>query len=514
MGVVTAVPAANANADAASMPAKQVLILCPQGGRPVAELMASIGAELARCSGGRATPSIVNLRQSDAAAIRQWQPSLDVLTSFEEFRDSDRPLDLESEALRLARDYPGVNWWAVIASERSFTDSSFLLGGSGHRVESRQYAVSLLVSLVRYFESILGSRQFSAGVSPVADSLITHVFYKVARRFGIGTIGLSPNAWIREEGQPGFFLISDEFLHSRRMLRTYRDLAARELTDAEQERIHRFKRSIAAFDLAATYRAMTNKTYIVPAVSPNLKSLVGYLRENARRRREVEYFKIDVAAKTWANLVRVWRRWRSKHLLGSRNAEIPARSVFYPMHYQPEQTTLVGGIFFANQVAVIENIAKALPFGYTLVVKEHPRGRGARPAWQYRHLAHYPNIVFSDADSKQIVRQCEAVITITGTVGLEAMALDKPIIVLGDCYYDFADVVYRPASWRELAETLRRILIEGEYENNLARQRLIDRFFLAYLSARVPAMLGKESAAAVAAEICTELDIAAEANVA
>ena len=177
------------------------------------------------------------------------------------------------------------------------------------------------------------------------------------------------------------------------------------------------------------------------------------------------------------------------------------------MQYQPEQTTLIGGNFFANQVATIENIAKCLPLGYRLIVKEHPRGRGARPAWQYLHLAHYPNIQFCDADSKEILKRCEAVVTITGTIGLEAMALDKPVVVLGNVYYDFSEVVYKAHSWPDLGQTLRRILIDREYEMNARRHELIDRFFLSYLLARVPVHLAKGSARAIAEAVCGELSI-------
>jgi Capsule polysaccharide biosynthesis protein len=194
-------------------------------------------------------------------------------------------------------------------------------------------------------------------------------------------------------------------------------------------------------------------------------------------------------------------------LLGPETMNFSPRSVFFPLHYQPEQTTLVGGIYFANQVGVLENIAKALPFGYSLIVKEHPRGRGARPAWQYTHLAHFPNIEFCDADTKDILRRCEAAVTIAGTIGLEALAMDKPVILLGQCQYDFVDVVYRAESWPDLARIFRRILIDRDYERNSARHRVIDRFFLAFLATQVPVPRNKESADTIAAAICEELGV-------
>jgi hypothetical protein len=486
--------------------APRILVLCPQGGTPEAEFNAAIAGALAKAGSANADVSVVCLRQVDAETIRGLAPAVHVLQSFEASRDERPPRDVGAEALRLSRDYPDVNWWEIAAAERSLIDSSFLVGGLGQRTESRDHIEGLVVDLVRHLEAIFAAGGFTAVVCPVADSLIIHVFYQVARRFGAEVLALSPNAWIREDRKPGFYIARDEFMHNGRMEAVYRELSLRAMTDEERKRSQRFQKAVVEFEIERMFQAVLKRPFVVPAVSPNLKRLWAYLRENAARRKDVEYYKIDVVAKAKANLLRAWRRWRTRGIVGSPALDIPARSVFYPMQYQPEQTTLVGGIYFANQVAVIENIAKALPFGCTLIVKEHPRGRGARPAWQYSHIAHFPNVRFCDGNAKEILRRCDAVVTVTSTVGLEGMALDRAVILLGQCYYDFADVIYRPKSWPDLAATLRRILIDREYERSAARRDLIDRFFLAYLAARVPVALGKDSAEAIAAAALAEID--------
>ncbi len=483
----------------------RLLILCAQGGQPEAEFNAAIAGAIQAAGGDALCVNVTCLRRVDAETIRHLAPAVRVLAAFEDFRDMDAAEDVGQEALRIARDYRDTNWWSIAIAERHFVDSSFLLGGAGEHPEPQDHVQALIVAMVRHFEAIITAERIDAVVCPVADSLIIHVCYQVARRFGLRVLALSPNAWIREEGKPGLYIGRDEFMHCDRMEEAYRKLLKRGLTEAERERVRRYKRCVAEFDLPKVYKALTNRSFAATALSPNLKRLTAYLRENAARRKEVEYYKIDVKAKIKANLLRLWRRRRSRSMLGATALDIPPHSVFYPMQYQPEQTTLVGGLFFANQIATIENIAKALPFGFTLVVKEHPRGRGARPVWQYRHLARYPNIRFCDADSKAIMSRCQAVITITSTAGLEAMALDRPIILLGRCYYDFADVVYKPKSWDDVAAVLRRILIDGDYERNAQRHDLIDCFFLAYLLARTPSLLSRESAPAIAAAVCAEL---------
>lgn len=485
-----------------------ILLLCAQGGAPEAELNASIGGALRRLNADRVAVSIASLRGQDAALMQELAPATNILESFEAFRRRTKIDDMDAEVARLARAYKDVNWWLVAAGERSFIDASLLVGGLGQRVETRAYVEALLVYLVRYFENIFLAQKFTAVMCPEADSLIQYVFFQVARQYRVRIITIAPNGWIREDGRAGFFFGRDEFLHSDRIERAYRDLAARPLSTEERARVFQFKQKVVDFDVQREFMAQTKRKFVVSALSPMLKRLPTYLRDNAARDKDIEYIKIDVVAKAKANILRSWRRWRSKGMMGSTSAQdIPPRSVFYGMQYQPEQTTLIGGNFFANQVATIENIAKCLPLGYTLIIKEHPRGRGARPAWQYKHLAHFPNVQFFDIDSKELLRRCEASVTITGTIGLEAMALDKPCVVLGNVYFDFAEAIYRADSWPDLACVLRRILIDREYENSQERHNQIDRFFLAYLLARIPVPLAKESGSEIAEAVFAELGI-------
>ena len=46
------------------------------------------------------------------------------------------------------------------------------------------------------------------------------------------------------------------------------------------------------------------------------------------------------------------------------------------MHFQPESSTSVNAMFYANQVETIQNLAFSLPLGTELYVKDHPNGIG------------------------------------------------------------------------------------------------------------------------------------------
>ena len=151
------------------------------------------------------------------------------------------------------------------------------------------------------------------------------------------------------------------------------------------------------------------------------------------------------------------------------------------MHFQPEQSTLTQGNWYLNQVALIENISKSLPLNYTLVVKEHPWGRGVRPIWQYKYLSNFHNVIFCDAASKEIIKKIDAVLTISGSIVIEAMVLDKPIIMFGNNFFDYSKLVNRVKNISDLPSLLYQILIEKKTLSKKERDMELNKFILSYI---------------------------------
>jgi hypothetical protein len=130
--------------------------------------------------------------------------------------------------------------------------------------------------------------------------------------------------------------------------------------------------------------------------------------------------------------------------------------ILFPLHFQPEATTMVYAPFYENQLAVAENVAKSLPAGYRLYVKEHKAMWGKRPFWFYRNLKAIPSIrlISPTIDIHELLRRCAVVVTITSTTGLEAIFYGKPVICLGNIFYDIFDCVCKVDSYRELPRAL------------------------------------------------------------
>ena len=128
------------------------------------------------------------------------------------------------------------------------------------------------------------------------------------------------------------------------------------------------------------------------------------------------------------------RWWLESHL--SRQVPDQPYLLFYLQHV-PEARLCAESPRWVNQDALIEQLAINAPSGLKIVVKEHPRTYGHRGARFFRPLKDLPNIVLChpEVDSYQLVSGAEAIVTVTGSVGLEGLVLGKRVGVLGRPFY-------------------------------------------------------------------------------
>ncbi|AHI30165.1 hypothetical protein AU14_13745 [Marinobacter similis] len=113
------------------------------------------------------------------------------------------------------------------------------------------------------------------------------------------------------------------------------------------------------------------------------------------------------------------------------------------LHFQPERTSIPEGGRYAPQINAVKALRDALPEATELVVKEHPSmfmlksKRSFRHPDFYRILASMRGVALVDERmaSFDLIDESEAVVTLTGTVGFEALCRGTPVIVMGDAAY-------------------------------------------------------------------------------
>jgi hypothetical protein len=148
--------------------------------------------------------------------------------------------------------------------------------------------------------------------------------------------------------------------------------------------------------------------------------------------------------------------------------------LFY-LHYQPEATTSPLGGAFYDQELVISQIALSLPAGYTLYVKEHVSQIDNKSGYSYlgRDIGFYDRIskinnvtlLKHDSDSKQILDNAKAVVTITGSIGWEAYVQGIPVIVLGEVWYKNLRGIKQVKNISLIREELKKLAVTDSRNN-------------------------------------------------
>ncbi len=163
-----------------------------------------------------------------------------------------------------------------------------------------------------------------------------------------------------------------------------------------------------------------------------------------------------------AKLQRYWNRQKGKRYLLKHQApysEIKTKKyVVYFLHVEPEITVEGMAFDYQNQVNTLRNILASLPADMELVVKEHSPMLGYRPLAVYNQLVHTPGITIADVreDSHTLITNAAVVVTLTGTVAMEAVLYGVPAIVLGSIYFDSFNGIYKPQSLQGLRDLLSR----------------------------------------------------------
>lgn len=122
--------------------------------------------------------------------------------------------------------------------------------------------------------------------------------------------------------------------------------------------------------------------------------------------------------------------------------------IYVPLHNQPEMSTSSLGGIYRDQALMIEALARDLPEGWKIYVKENPRqGAYARGPMFFHRLARIPAVQFmpSYANTAALAANARFTATVTGTAGWEAIRKGRPAMVFGQAWYGALPGVVRYA---------------------------------------------------------------------
>lgn len=147
--------------------------------------------------------------------------------------------------------------------------------------------------------------------------------------------------------------------------------------------------------------------------------------------------------------------------------------LYFPLHVMDDYKLKRVIPHCANQVGLIEQVARALPHGYDLVVKEHPMSIGRNSLQFLRSLARMRNvrIVPPKTGSHALIAQSRGVVVISSTVGLEALLHGKPVMTLGQPFYSGFGVTLDIDNFADIRASVPR-LVDAVPDPELTRRFL------------------------------------------
>jgi len=352
--------------------------------------------------------------------------------------------------------------WRIFDSDRSIQHFS------------NEQALSALTIFLKYFIEEFTTHRPDAVISFVTGNVSALACYYVARHLGIPYL-----EFVATRLQRRALVTTSPMNDFPEVEERYREFLAGR---GDPESLREAEAYLAAFrtrplspDGLARFRALHERSV---KLSP--RRFLGWLRINYWW--YFSHYRHDIATdppiRQALNVLRMKLRQRKLRQPGFFERSLPADEpyVYFPLHYQPELTTMVLAPFWQDQPSVIANIARSLPLGIRLYVKEHVPMLGLRPVDYYDRLRAIPNVRLIDPylSSLDLIQKSELVITITGTAGFEAALLRRPVIAFSDIFYNAMPGVQRCRAPEDLPGFIREALASPPAD---------DRQVLAYVAA-------------------------------
>jgi len=159
---------------------------------------------------------------------------------------------------------------------------------------------------------------------------------------------------------------------------------------------------------------------------------------------------------------------------------------FFPLHFQPEATTLPHAGVYVDQLIVIQMISACLPEGTFLYVKEHPAYWKLKERYEcvsevrskffYNAITRLKNVrlIRHDYSSLELIDRCECLITCTGSASLEAAFKNKPAMIFGNMCYAFMPGTYKISTIEDCSKAIDAVS-SGKHQG--ASNRELKMFF-------------------------------------
>lgn len=344
-----------------------------------------------------------------------------------------------------------------------------------------KYSVDTVSQLYQFLDFVFQSEQPDVILGEPPAGVFGEIGYYFAKKHKVPFLGLT-------DSRVNIALYDSEPTDSR-FEKTFKEIADTDIEEKEQESLRTLIGRFVSHAKMPTYMNYAKVSFsqfgVLRHYIGRLSELKPLLRYWAGRKKFKAYdYESEVA---WRRAIasplelelRQLRMLFQKHFF-SRGDEHD-RFFLYPLHLEPEAATIVLAAPYADQLATIKNIAFSLPFPCKLYVKEHPTATGLRKDSFYKTLQNIPNVVLIAPEQSVpgLIKKSLGVITLTGTIGFEAVLAGKPAYVLGNVFYTYHPLCRKVLNFDDLRERVKADLDKKPDVSNLDQVNL--RFMASYI---------------------------------
>ncbi|CCO23225.1 hypothetical protein [Maridesulfovibrio hydrothermalis] len=152
--------------------------------------------------------------------------------------------------------------------------------------------------------------------------------------------------------------------------------------------------------------------------------------------------------------------------------------ILFFLHHQPESTTTSAAQGYVDQWKIVEDIAVNAPLDLNIIVKGHPWSFGWHGKNYFKKLIRLPNVHLAPAfyPGKELIKDAKIVLTINGSVGIEALIYNTPVYTVGNPWYsdpeyienldNHLDILNRWENPKQISEQKRNRFLAAVYKSS------------------------------------------------
>ena len=354
--------------------------------------------------------------------------------------------------------------WLIAANDRIFNHFNRFYKFSSNEI------LSILEDEIKLYGMILDEAKPDFIIMPTTHQQHNHIFYKICKARNIKILMMIPTrtsiATDSLSKQANMWQLTDEMDKFLPLPKTTKQNKHKKNIQKEKIEITDLDYSVEKF--SATFQTSGSKFF---------KAFLKFLfTKDDNIQTHYTYFgrsKSKVIFKTAADRLR--KKYRENFIEKnlSRTVESDYPFVYFPLHQEQERITLIGAPFYINQIEVVQKIAQSLPVGYKLYVKDHTvmKVRGWRSVSEMKKIMSFYNVKLLHplANSDELIKKCDLVISIKGSSAIEAAFHNKPSIIFENVGMYKLSSIHRLQSIVELPQAIRNSLKKKVNRNELKK---------------------------------------------